>query len=50
LVSQLSDNVNIDTSIFGTGKFNKEKTDNKKENVYSNIDDMLNQSLKSDDE
>ena len=46
----LIDNVNIDTSIFGTGKFYKEKTDNKKENVYSNIDDMLNQSLKSDDE
>jgi len=46
----LIDNVNIDTSIFGTGKFYKEKVDKKKENVYSNIDDMLNQSLKSDDE
>ena len=46
----LIDNVNIDTSIFGTGKFYKEKTNKKKENVYSNIDDMLNQSLKSDDE
>ena len=46
----LIDNVNIDTSIFGTGKFYKEKTDKKKENIYSNIDDMLNQSLKSDDE
>jgi segregation and condensation protein B len=46
----LIDNVNIDTSIFGTGKFYKEKMDKKKENVYSNIDDMLNQSLKSDDE
>ena len=46
----LIDNVNIDTSIFGTGKFYKEKIDKKKENVYSNIDDMLNQSLKSDDE
>lgn len=46
----LIDNVNIDTSIFGTGKFYKEKVDKKKENEYSNIDDMLNQSLKSDDE
>ena len=46
----LIDNTNIDTSIFGTGKFYKEKTDKKKENIYSNIDDMLNQSLKSDDE
>ena len=46
----LIDNANIDTSIFGTGKFYKEKTDQKKENMYSNIDDMLNQSLKSDDE
>ena len=46
----LIDNVNIDTSIFGTGKFYKEKVDKKKENIYSNVDDMLNQSLKSDDE
>ena len=46
----LIDNANVDTSIFGTGKFYKEKTDKKKENIYSNIDDMLNQSLKSDDE
>ena len=46
----LIDNVNIDTSIFGTGKFYKEKMDEKKENIYSNIDDMLNQSLKSEDE
>ena len=46
----LIDNINIDTSIFGTGKFYKEKMDKKKENIYSNIDDMLSQSLKSDDE
>ena len=46
----LIDNANLGTSIFGTGKFYKEKTDNKKEDIYSNIDDMLNQSLKSDDE
>jgi segregation and condensation protein B len=46
----LIDNANIDTSIFGTGKFYKEKMEEKKENIYSNIDDMLNQSLKSEDE
>ena len=46
----LIDNTNIDTSIFGTGKLYKEKMDEKKENIYSNIDDMLNQSLKSEDE
>jgi len=46
----LIDNANIDTSIFGTGKFYKEKMDEKKENIYSDIDDMLNQSLKSEDE
>ena len=41
---------NIDTSIFGTGKFYKEQINEKKENIYSNIDDMLNRSLKSDEE
>lgn len=46
----LIDSGNVDTSIFGTGKFFKEQTDNKKENMYSNIDDMLNRSLKSDED
>ena len=46
----LIDNVNIDTSIFGTGKFYKEQQAEKKENIYSNIDDMLNRSLKSEEE
>ena len=46
----LIDNTNIDTSIFGTGKLYKEKMDEKKENIYSNIDDMMNQSLKSEEE
>ena len=46
----LIDSQNIDTSIFGTGKFYKETMGEKKENMYSNIDDMLNQSLKSKDE
>ena len=46
----LIDNSNVDTSIFGTGKFYKEQKDEKKENIYSNIDDLLNQSLKSEEE
>ena len=46
----LIDSGNVDTSIFGTGKFFKEKEEEKKESIYSNIDDMLNQSLKSEEE
>lgn len=46
----LIDSGSVDTSIFGTGKFYKEYTNDKKENIYSNIDDMLNRSLKSEDE
>ena len=46
----LIDNSNIDTTIFGTGKLYKEKMEEKKENLYSNIDDMLSQSLKPDEE
>ena len=46
----LIDSGNIDSSIFGTGKFFKEQINEKKENIYSNIDDMLNQSLKSEEE
>ena len=46
----LIDNANVDTSIFGTGKFFKEQLLEKKENIYSNIDDMLNQSLKTEEE
>ena len=46
----LIDSGNVDTSIFGTGKFFKEQMDEKKENIYSNIDDMLNQTLKSEDD
>jgi len=46
----LIDNTSIDTSIFGTGKFYKEKMNEKKENIYSNIDDMLSQSLKSEED
>ena len=46
----LIDSGNVDSTIFGTGKFFKEKNDEKKENIYSNIDDMLNRSLKSEEE
>ena len=46
----LIDNANIDTSIFGTGKFYKEQMEEKKENIYSDIDDMLNSSLKSEED
>ena len=46
----LIDSGNVDTAIFGTGKFFKEKNNEKKENIYSDIDDMLNRSLKSEEE
>ena len=46
----LIDSGNVDSTIFGTSKYMKEKEDEKKENIYSNIDDMLNQSLKQDEE
>ena len=46
----LVESSNVDSSIFGTGKFFKEQIDEKKEDVYSNIDDMLNQSLKTEEE
>ena len=45
----LIDNANVESSIFGTGKFYKESMDEKKENIYSNIDDMLNQTLNDDE-
>tara|TARA_B100002051_G_C16596744_1_gene565800 strand:+ start:314 stop:1006 length:693 start_codon:yes stop_codon:yes gene_type:complete len=46
----LIDNTNIDSAIFGTGKFYKEKKEVKKENIYSNIDEMLTSTLKSDED
>ena len=45
----LIDNTNIDASIFGTGKFYKEKKEDKKKDIYSNIDEMLSGTLKSED-
>ncbi len=44
----LIDSSNIDSSIFGSGKFFKEKQEEKKENIYSNIDEMLNSTLNND--
>jgi segregation and condensation protein B len=41
----LIDSTNIDSAIFGTGKFYKEKEEEKKENIYSNIDEMLSSTL-----
>ena len=46
----LIDSSNVDSSIFGSGKYFKEQMDEKRENIYSNIDDMLKQSLKSNEE
>ena len=46
----LIDSTSVDRTIFGTGKFYKEKQDNKKENIYSDIDEMLNSTLKSEEE
>ena len=45
----LIDSTNIDNAIFGTGKFYKEKQDNKKEDIYSNIDEMLSDTLDSEE-
>ena len=46
----LIDTQSIDSTIFGTGKFYKEKQEEKKENIYSDIDEMLNSTLKNDDD
>ena len=45
----LIDATSVDSTIFGTGKFYKEKQDEKKENIYSNIDEMLNDTLVNED-
>jgi len=46
----LIDGANVDSGIFGTGKFYKEQIDEKKENPYSNIDDMLSGTLKTNED
>ena len=43
----LIDSSNIDSAIFGTGKFYKEKQVEKKEDIYENIDEMLGRTLES---
>ena len=45
----LIDSSSVESSIFGTGKFYKEKQEEKKENIYSDIDEMLSGTLKNDD-
>ena len=46
----LIDSANIDNAIFGTGKFYKEKQEEKKEDIYSNIDEMLSSTLDKDEQ
>ena len=43
------DSSSVDSAIFGTGKFYKEKQEEKKEDIYSNIDEMLNSNLDSEE-
>ena len=43
----LIDTTNVESNIFGTGKFYKEKQLEKKENIYSDIDEMLSGTLKN---
>ena len=45
----LIDSSNVDNAIFGTGKFYKEKQEEKKEDIYSNIDEMLNSTLDTEE-
>ena len=45
----LIDTSSVDSAIFGTGKFYKEKQEEKKENIYSDIDEMLSSTLKNED-
>ena len=45
----LIDTSSVNSEIFGTGKFYKEQEVHKKENIYSNIDEMLNSTLNKDE-
>ncbi len=45
----LIDTSSVEKSIFGTGKFYKEKEDEKTEDIYSNIDEMLQDTLTEDE-
>jgi segregation and condensation protein B len=44
----LIDATNIDASIFGTGKFYKEQSQSKKEDIYSNIEKAIDDTPNSD--
>ena len=44
----LVDTATIEASIFGTGKFFKEQTKNKKEDIYSNIEKAIDETPNSD--
>jgi len=44
----LIDTSTIDASIFGTGKFYKEQSQNKKEDIYSNIEKAIDETPNSD--
>jgi len=41
----LIDSTSVDNAIFGSSKFFRENQDEKKEDIYSNIDEMLNSTL-----
>ena len=45
----LIDTSTVNSQIFGTGKFYNEKEQKKNENIYSNIDEMINSTLKKDE-
>ena len=45
----LIDTSNIDSAIFGTGKFYKEQKEDKKEDIYSEIEKAIDQAPKSDE-
>tara|TARA_B100000579_G_C22819654_1_gene849839 strand:+ start:64 stop:756 length:693 start_codon:yes stop_codon:yes gene_type:complete len=44
----LIDSSSINSSIFGTGKFYKEYSESKKDDIYSEIDEAIDQSTKSE--
>jgi len=46
----LIDSGNMDSSIFGTGTFYKEKQEEEKVNIFSDIDEMLSSTLKTEED
>jgi len=45
----LIDSTSVDNAIFGSSKFFREKQDQKKEDIYSNIDEMLSSTLSEEE-